>query len=324
MKLSAADLKSLSVFLAVTEHRGFAGAQTALHMSQSAISFHIRALEERVGFTVCRRGRQGFELTERGTIVYERAKQLLSSVDDFDSEMSELRSSVYGTLRLGVVDNTIMDVDLDLQGVIGEFLRKNPKARLNITVGSPDRLIGEIASGEVQLGILPETAQMEGLQHRQVYTEVHGIYCAKRHPLFTQSSDQLTVVEVIKHPFVVRPYANLQELKSFPNAKVGAHASNMEAQALLILSGHFIGNLPHYYANHWVERGELKALLPDQVEIASPFCVVTRAGRRPSLIVRSFIQELVARLWQQSHLVEAYKGDELLPKAATMDDASFD
>ena len=31
MKLSAADLKSLSVFLAVTEHRGFAGAQTALH-----------------------------------------------------------------------------------------------------------------------------------------------------------------------------------------------------------------------------------------------------------------------------------------------------
>ncbi|HSP31421.1 MAG TPA: LysR family transcriptional regulator, partial [Halomonas sp.] len=220
MKLSAADLKSLSVFLAVTEHRGFAGAQTALHMSQSAVSFHIRALEERVGFTVCHRGRQGFELTERGAIVYERAKVLLSSVDDFDSEMSELRSSVYGTLRLGVVDNTIMDVDLDLQGVIGEFLRKNPKARLNITVGSPDRLIGEIANGEVQLGILPETAQMEGLQHRQVYTEVHGIYCAKRHPLFTRSSDQLTVEEVIKHPFVVRPYANLQELKSFPNAQV--------------------------------------------------------------------------------------------------------
>ena len=98
----------------------------------------------------------------------------------------------------------------------------------------------------------------------------------------------------------------------------------MEAQALLILSGHFIGNLPHYYANHWVERGELKALLPDQVEIASPFCVVTRAGRRPSLIARSFIQELVARLWQQSHLVEAYKGDELLPKTGSTDDASFD
>lgn len=308
MKLSAADLKSLSVFLAVAEHRGFAGAQTALHMSQSSVSFHIRALEERVGFTVCQRGRQGFELTERGSIVYERAKLLLASVDDFDSEMSELRSSVYGTLRLGVVDNTIMDVNLDLQGVIGDFLRKNPKARLNINVNSPDRLVGEIANGEVQLGILPETAQMEGLQHRQVYTEMHGIYCGKRHPLFECDNKQLTVENVIQHPFVVRPYANLQELNSFPLAKVGAHASNMEAQALMILSGHFIGNLPHYYANHWVERGELKALLPDQVEIPSPFCVVTRAGRRPSLIVRSFIQEIVSRLWQQSHLMNPDKG----------------
>lgn len=300
MKLSAADLKSLSVFLAVAEHHGFAGAQTALHMSQSAISFHIKALEERVGFRVCRRGRQGFELTDRGAVVHERAKALLASVDDFDSEMSELRSTVYGTLRLGIVDNTLMDTELNLKGVVGEFLRKNPKARLNITVGSPDRLIGEIANGEVQLGILPETAQMEGLQHRRIYTEMHGVYCASSHPL-AKRADALTVEDIVEHPFVVRPYANLQELKSFPGAVVGAHASNMEAQALLILSGHFIGNLPNYYAGYWVERGELKALLPEQVSITSPFCVVTRAGRRPSLIVRNFIQELVSRLWQRSH-----------------------
>lgn len=301
MKRSAADLKSLSVFLAVAEHGGFAGAQTALHMSQSAVSFHIRALEERVGFKVCRRGRQGFELTERGTIVLGRAKALLASVDDFDSEMNELSSSVYGTLRLGVVDNSIMDEDLDLQGVIGAFLRKNPRARLNISVGSPDQLISEIANGNVQLGILPEIAQTDGLQHRQVYTEMHGVYCARTHPLFDQA-DQLTVEDIVQHPFVVRPYANLQELSSFPKATVGAHASNMEAQALLILSGHFIGNLPRYYAAHWVARGELKVLLPGQVEIASPFCVVTRSGRRSSLIVRNFIQELVSRLCQEPRL----------------------
>ncbi|QJQ96108.1 MULTISPECIES: LysR family transcriptional regulator [Halomonadaceae] len=305
MKLASADLKSLGVFLAVAEHRGFAGAQTALHMSQSAVSFHVRALEERVGFTVCRRGRQGFELTDRGIILFERGKRLLASVDDFDSEMSELKSTVYGTLRLGIVDNTIMDVDLALQSVIGEFLRKNPKARLNITVGSPDQLIGEIASGELQLGILPETTQMAGLQHRRIYTERHGIYCASSHPLFERDGNGVTVEEIVEHPFVVRPYANLQELGSFPGARVGAHASNMEAQALLILSGHFIGNLPNYYADHWVARGELKALLPDRVSIASPFCVVTRAGRRPSLIVRNFIQELIAHLWQQSHLAAA-------------------
>lgn len=295
MKLSAADLKSLAVFLAVAEHRGFAGAQKALHMSQSAISFHVRGLEERVGFVVCRRGRQGFELTDRGAIVYERAKTLLASVDDFDSEMSELRSTVYGTLRLGIADNTITNEELQLQGVIREFLRKNAKARLNISVGSPDRLVADIANGDVQLGILPETTQMEGLHHRQIYTEMHSIYCGATHPLFTQH-DGLDIEKIVEHSFVVRPYANLQELRSFPGAEVGAHASNMEAQALLILSGQFIGNLPDHYAAQWVARGELRALAPERIRIPSPFCLVTRIGSRPSLILRNFIQELVSRL----------------------------
>ncbi|GHC33478.1 LysR family transcriptional regulator [Aidingimonas halophila] len=301
MKLAAADLKSLAVFLAVAEHRGFAGAQTALHMSQSAISFHIRAIEERVGFTVCQRGRQGFELTERGAIAYERAKALLADVDDFDSEMSELRSTVYGTLRLGVVDNTIMNEELQLQDVIGEFLRKNHKVRINVMVGSPDYLIGEIANGDIQAGILPETTQMEGLQHRQIYTEMHSVYCGARHPLFGQPDSALNAGEISRYPFVVRPYANLQELQAFPGAQVGAHASNMEAQALLILSGHFIGNLPTHYAAHWVARGELRPLMADSIRIPSPFCIVTRAGRRPSLMVRNFIQELVSQLWQHAH-----------------------
>lgn len=200
MKLAAADLKSLAVFLAVAEHRGFAGAQTALHMSQSAISFHIRAIEERVGFTVCRRGRQGFELTERGAIVYERAKSMLADVDDFDSEMSELRSTVYGTLRLGVVDNTILNKELRLHEVIGEFLRKNPKVRINTLVGSPDYLTGELANGDIQVGVLPETTQMGGLQHRQIYTEMHKVYCGARHPLFEWPDNTLNTDEISRYP----------------------------------------------------------------------------------------------------------------------------
>ncbi|MCP1676479.1 DNA-binding transcriptional LysR family regulator [Natronocella acetinitrilica] len=301
MKLSAADLKSLAVFRAVAEHRGFAGAQTALNMSQSAISFHVRALEERLGFTVCRRGRQGFELTDRGAIAYERGKVLLAAVDDFDSEMGELRSTVIGTLRLGIVDNTIMDTNLRMDAVVREFLRKNRQARLDISVGSPDQLMGDIANGELQLGILPETSQMEGLQYRQIYTEVHSVYCARTHPLYGSPDETMTIDALIEHPFVVRPYANLQELHSFPGAIVGAHASNMEAQALLILSGHYIGNLPNHYAAQWVQNGDLRPLIPDRISIQSPFCVVTRSGRRPSLIVRNFIQELIAQSWQMAH-----------------------
>ena len=73
MQVSNSDLTSLAVFRSVVEHRGFLGAQVALGLSQSAVSFHIKGLEQRLGFRLCRRGRSGFELTDRGAIVYDQS-----------------------------------------------------------------------------------------------------------------------------------------------------------------------------------------------------------------------------------------------------------
>jgi len=301
MRPADADLKSLAVFRAVVEHRGFAGAGRALNLSQSAVSFHIRALEERLGFVVCRRGRRGFELTDRGGIAYERAKGLLAAIDDFDSEMGALRRTVIGTLRLGIVDNTITDPALPCHEVIRAFLHSNAGARVDITVASPEELISQIASRELQLGLVPETRGMQGLQYHRIHEEHHGLYCSRHHPLFTAADQALTPEAIAEHAFVVRPYANLEELQAFREAPVGAHASNMEAQAMFILSGRFLGYLPHHYARRWVDSGELRPLLQGRTDLVSPFCVVTRTGRRPSLIVRRFIQELVAHSWQMAH-----------------------
>lgn len=66
MHVAQSDLRSLAVFRAVVEHGSFLGAQVALGLSQSSVSFHMKALEERLGFRLCRRGRAGFELTDRG------------------------------------------------------------------------------------------------------------------------------------------------------------------------------------------------------------------------------------------------------------------
>ncbi len=56
MQVSNSDLTSLTVFRSVVEHRGFLGAQVALGLSQSAVSFHIKGLEQRLGFRLMQAG----------------------------------------------------------------------------------------------------------------------------------------------------------------------------------------------------------------------------------------------------------------------------
>lgn len=64
--------------------------------------------------------------------------------------------------------------------------------------------------------------------------------------------------------------------------------------AFLILTGRYIGYLPDHYANAWVQQGRLRALKPDERFYDLSLCWVTRKGRRPHLVLESFLDSLAA------------------------------
>lgn len=289
MRLSSADLKSLVVFRAVVEHRGFVGAQVALNLGQPAVSFHIKSLEERAGFRLCRRGRGGFSLTEKGDALYEHSKALFAALSVFESALGELRQTIGGVLRLGVVDNTVTDPGLPLHRAVGGFLRRAPEARLDIVVATPEQLLADISAGGLDLAVMPEMSSFRGLAARAFYAETHVLYAGAEHSIWRVS--RLDKAEVERWPFIVRPYANLRDLQHFRGAHAAAAASNMEAQAIFILSGELIGYLPEHYAQRWVETGQLRAVMPETARISSPFFIVTRSQKEQPLLLLSAFEK---------------------------------
>ncbi|KEZ72715.1 LysR family transcriptional regulator, partial [Pseudomonas syringae pv. syringae FF5] len=73
-----------------------------------------------------------------------------------------------------------------------------------------------------------------------------------------------------------------------------ASASDREGIAFLILTGRYIGYLPDHYANAWVQEGRLRALKPDSKFYDLNLVTVTRKGRRPHLVLESFLETLAA------------------------------
>lgn len=318
MRLSQNDLKSLQVFRAVVEYGGFTGAQAALDIGQPAVSFHIKALEDRVGFRLCNRGRGGFSLTERGQIVYERSKGLFSSLSDFESVLGELRHTITGTLRLGVVDNTITNKEMPIHDLVHEFLRQAPRAQIEITVSLPEQLMAEIGNGGLDIAIVPEVRQAKGLNSTRFYDEAHSLFAAEGHPIL--KADPLSRAVVEEQAFAVRSYGNSRELVHFPKAQVHAKASTMEALAMFVLSGHFIGYLPDHYAGLWVRQGRLRALLPEETAIVSPFFIVTQMRERRSLLLRTFLRILVSASWARTHEAGSSTERHQRPRRQTADD----
>ncbi|WP_315927137.1 LysR family transcriptional regulator [Mesorhizobium sp. SP-1A] len=295
MRFSPSDLRGLAVFRSVIENGGFTGAQLALGMSQSTLSFHLKALEERVGFELCRRGRRGFQLTEKGREVFEASKSLVAAVSSFESRLGELRKEIVGTLRVGVVANTVSDPKLPIDAVMEACLKQVKDAEIELLVAHPQALVDELSRDGIDIALTPPMRIGPDFREKLFYHEMHSLYCSHRHPLFQASKAALTPETISRHDFIVRSYANKSEINFYPEARVRIQSSTMEAQAILILSGRVIGYLPEHFARQWEDSGQMRRLNSPAERYASPLVIVSKLDQRISAIQRLFIRELTRR-----------------------------
>ena len=86
----AIELRHLRAFVAVAEDLSFSRAADRLHISQSALSRQVRALEQFLGCELLRRSTHEVELTIAGEALLDRARRLLSDVDEAVSATQSL------------------------------------------------------------------------------------------------------------------------------------------------------------------------------------------------------------------------------------------
>ncbi|WP_323021428.1 LysR family transcriptional regulator [Pararhodobacter sp.] len=82
LPLSAAEIRAVR---ALAEHRRTAQAAEALNLSQSALSRHVRAAEERLGITLFQRGWSGTDTTAAGDVVARQCQRVLNRIEAFDA-----------------------------------------------------------------------------------------------------------------------------------------------------------------------------------------------------------------------------------------------
>lgn len=292
MQLAGTDIRLLRVFDAVVRHRGFAAAQAELNVSQSTISSQISALEDRLGVTLCRRGRAGFRLTQKGEAVHAAVVRLLAAMDGFVSETAGLRGNLTGTLRIGVVDSVVTDPDFRLPEAIAALEAQSPAIRFDLAQCSPQELQSRVLDGVLHLGIGSFPHKVKGLRYQHLYDETNYLYCARNHRLWAVEDAQLSPDFVASLRVVGRSYWREDHWnnRDFPNST--AMAQGLEQQLIMILSGAFIGYMPQHAAAPWVAQGRLRPILPDEFIYRCGFDAVTRSGVYLSPLTQALIAQI--------------------------------
>lgn len=150
------DALLLKTFVAVVDEGGFSRAAERLHLTQSAVSGHLRRLEEQVGKPLLTRTTRSQQLTADGERLMAYARGILALNRDAWAELT--RSAFSGNLRVGVSEE-FADARLlrELQVLAADF----PGMQVSFQVSIPGSLLSLMKQGEldVVIGSLCESSE---------------------------------------------------------------------------------------------------------------------------------------------------------------------
>lgn len=143
------DVESLRTLLAVLDHGSMTRAAEQLHLSQSAVSWKIKRLEERVGRQLLIRNGRRLRPSRDGAALADEARAI---VDAHDRAVARLdRSDLAGRVRLGSNEEITAS---RLVRVLGRFNHLHPESWIEVLVGESRRLAGMIERGDLDVAVI--------------------------------------------------------------------------------------------------------------------------------------------------------------------------
>lgn len=143
------DVESLRALRSVVEAGTFTEAAAQLGMTQSAVSWKIKRLEERVGLELVKRGGSEIEATPDGRDLLLYGERMLDAHDEAVEHLS--RSDLAGVIRLGTNEDLRGG---ELADVLARFGRMYPQIRLDVRVQLSGVVREWLDDGEVDLAVV--------------------------------------------------------------------------------------------------------------------------------------------------------------------------
>ncbi|PRD45243.1 LysR family transcriptional regulator [Phyllobacterium phragmitis] len=166
------DWDKLRIFHAAAEAGSFTHAAQTLHLSQSAISRQVSALEQDVGVPLFQRHARGLILTEQGELLYRTAHDVLMKLENVRSRLAESREKPTGRLR---VTTTVGLGSGWLIERVQEFIELYPDVRLQLILDNEEL---DLTMRHADCAIRLRQPQQPDLIQRRLFTVHMHVYAA--------------------------------------------------------------------------------------------------------------------------------------------------
>ena len=192
------DSNQLKIFCMVTRLQSFSKAAKKLHMSQPAVSTHVKNLEEYYQGQLFDRTPQGVTLTKAGEVFHTYALRILEVQEEMEQQLETVFKHENNQIVIGA-STTIGNVSLPCS--IYLFKEQYPEVELCLNIANAKEVLSMVMAEEVDIGVVEGDTESSSLKSLHVTSDELVLIVPPQHPA---EGDVISVQDFLKHPLILR------------------------------------------------------------------------------------------------------------------------
>ncbi|MDX6695208.1 MAG: LysR family transcriptional regulator, low CO2-responsive transcriptional regulator [Blastocatellia bacterium] len=193
------ELWQLRTFRAVAETLHFTRAAERLHLTQSAVSHQIKALEAELGEPLFIRARSGVQLSQAGKIALDYARRILDEADALRERLSGDEQASVGRVRAAAATQAFVHLFASL---FESFMRAHAGVELSFrTTVSTDQTVTDILNGAADVGFASLPVYSPTLQVTELFEDELFLVVGRGHKLAGKS--EASVADIERERFIL-------------------------------------------------------------------------------------------------------------------------
>jgi DNA-binding transcriptional LysR family regulator len=285
------DVRNLGAFVEVVRRGGFSRAGETLHLTQSAVSKAVKAIEEELGQPLLVRLGRRVTLTDAGRVVFDRAQAVLSMLHSIEEEVAEVGAVRRGHLRLGIPP---MVGGAFFPPVLGDYRSAHPGVVLELREVGARSVEALVMEGEIEAGATVLPTDRSAFEVVPLMRDVLRAVVHPRSPLARRRSVALRDLERIpfvlyREDFALHGHILDACRREGFSPQVASESSQWDFMAAMVAADVGVALLPRTICRR-LDSSQVKVLPLVEPELRWDLALIWKKDRHLSPAARAFIE----------------------------------
>ena len=176
-------LRNLKMLLSLAQTRNISHSAAMLNTTQPGLSKWLKDLEDDIGLPLFERHARGLRPTPHGDVLIAHAQRVEAQLDRASADMAALREGGGGRVVIGASGASASDT---VPLAVMKLLERMPQARVKLVEGTTDRLLAQLAQGDLDIVVGRSAPEHHdpAIRFEALYLEPIHLVARPRHPLF--------------------------------------------------------------------------------------------------------------------------------------------